>query len=131
MQKWLTLYQLSLYGLVLSNPLLENMAKFHGMKTKLNRNGEKYEFGCLLAFVKACYVGTMAFLRADGEIFKELPTDEGVRQACALSHILFNFVIGQIMKTLDKYKVLAISPTLWITDFDYADDVDILAESVT
>ncbi|XP_065575530.1 uncharacterized protein LOC136037042 [Artemia franciscana] len=34
------------------------------------------------------------------------------------------------MKTLDKYKGVTISPALSITDLDYADDVDILAESI-
>ena len=35
----------------------------------------------------------------------------------------------QTTKTLDKYKGMAISPALPVTDLDYADDVDILAES--
>ncbi|XP_065565903.1 uncharacterized protein LOC136030786 [Artemia franciscana] len=34
------------------------------------------------------------------------------------------------MKTLDKYKGVTIIPALSITDLDYADDVDILAESI-
>ncbi|KAK2709929.1 hypothetical protein QYM36_013566 [Artemia franciscana] len=72
-----------------------------------------------------------AFVRADGEISKGLSIDEGVKQDCALLPILFNFVINQIMKTLDKYKGMAISPTLSITDLDYTNDVDILAESIT
>ena len=71
-----------------------------------------------------------AFIRADGEISKEISIDKGVWQDCALSPILFNFVIDQIMKTLDKYKGVTISPELSITDLDYTDDVDILAESI-
>ena len=84
-----------------------------------------------VCLIKAYYEGTRAFVRADGETSKGLSIDERVRQGCALSPILFNFVIDQIMKIIDKYKGVAISPTLSITDPDYADDVDILDESVT
>ena len=85
----------------------------------------------IVLLVDAHYAGTRILVRADGENSKELPTDEGVRQGCVLSPILFNFVIDQIMKTLDRYKGVAISRTLSITNLDYADDVDVLAESVT
>ncbi|KAK2709168.1 hypothetical protein QYM36_012984 [Artemia franciscana] len=85
----------------------------------------------VVRLIMAYYKGTRAFVRADKEISKGLSTDEGVLQGCALSPILFNFVIDQIMNILDKYKGVAICPTLSITDLDYADDVDILAESVT
>ncbi|XP_065585165.1 uncharacterized protein LOC136044005 [Artemia franciscana] len=84
----------------------------------------------IVRLIKAYYVGTRGFIRADGEISKEISIDKGVRQGCALSPILFNFVIDQIMKTLDKYKGVTISPALSITDLDYADDMDILAESI-
>ena len=56
----------------------------------------------IVCLVKACYVGTRAFVRADGEISKEVPIDEGVQQGCQ---------------------------TLSIIDFDSADDVDILDSS--
>ncbi|XP_065565739.1 uncharacterized protein LOC136030599 [Artemia franciscana] len=79
----------------------------------------------IVCLIKAYYVGTRAFIRADGEISKEISIDKGVQQGCAL-----NFVIDQIMKTLDKYKGVTISPALSITDLDYANDVDILAESI-
>ena len=54
--------------------------------------------------IKAYYAGTRAFVRAEGEISKGLSIEEGVRKDCALSTILSNFVIDQIMKTRDKYK---------------------------
>ena len=84
----------------------------------------------IVRLIKAYYVGTRAFIRADGGISKEISIDKGVRQGYALSPILFNFVIDQIMKTLDKQKGVTISPALSITDLDYADDGDILAESI-
>ena len=56
----------------------------------------------IVRLIKTYYVGTRAFIRADGEISKEISIDKGVRQGCALLPILFNFVIDQVMKTLDK-----------------------------
>ena len=85
----------------------------------------------IVRLIKAYYEGTRASVRTDRKISKGTSADEGVRQGCVLSPILFNFVIDQIMKTLDKYKGVVISPTLSITDLDYTDDADILAESLT
>ncbi|KAK2710066.1 hypothetical protein QYM36_013665 [Artemia franciscana] len=86
--------------------------------------------GKIVRLIKLYNKGTRVFVRGDGDISRGLSIDEGVGQGCALSPIQFKFVMDQIMKTLNKYKGVAISPILSITDLYYANDVDILAESV-
>jgi len=87
--------------------------------------------GKIVRLIKTYYEGMRAFVTENGEISKGLSINEGVRQSCDLPPILFSLFIDQIMKTLYKYSGGAISPTLSITDHDRADDVDILAETVT
>ena len=84
----------------------------------------------IINLLKAYYAGTKARVRVDGDLSDLVLIEEGVRQGCVLSPYLFNFVIDWILRVLDKYKGVAVSPSFSVTDLDYADDVDMLAESV-
>ena len=84
----------------------------------------------IINLLKAYYAGTKARVRVDGDLSDLVLIEEGVRQGCVLSPTLFNFVIDWILRVLDKYKGVAVSPSFSVTDLDYADDVDMLAESV-
>ena len=86
--------------------------------------------GKLIRLLRAYYENTRARVRVYGELSDFFTIKTGVRQGCAMSPVLFNFVIDWILNVaLEDHPGVRIGPGAAITDLDYADDIAVLAES--
>ena len=81
----------------------------------------------LVNLIKSYYALTRGCVRAYGVQSSTFPINTGVRQGCPLSPVLFNFAIDWAMKqALADYRGVQLSPTVFIADLEYADDIVIL-----
>lgn len=84
----------------------------------------------LLRLIKAYYTATRTRVGVYGQQSRPIEVLTGVRQGCALSPILFNYVIDWVLsKALADHHGVRINETYALTDLAYADDIVILADS--
>ena len=76
-------------------------------------------------------LSTRGCVKVYGDLSKSIPSGSGVRQACILSPLLFDFVIDEVMKQtlgdLQNPSVLSVIGEKF-ADLDYADDIVLLFE---
>ena len=84
----------------------------------------------LVKLISSYYTATNSRVRVYGEESKEFALYSGVRQGCPLSPVLFNFAVDWIMfNALGEYRGVQVSPDLWISDLEYADDAVVLGDN--
>ena len=70
-----------------------------------------------------------AFVKIDGKITKSFPINQGVRQGCVLSPMLFNIFIADLAKKLESMNSGFAVGISKINSLFWADDIVLLAES--
>ncbi len=84
----------------------------------------------LLRLIKAYYSSTKMKVRASGSDSLPFEIHSGVRQGCALSPTLFNYIIDWILRqALQDYPGVPVGATVHVSDLAYADDIVILSSS--
>ncbi|MDY6930075.1 MAG: reverse transcriptase family protein [Pseudomonadota bacterium] len=81
----------------------------------------------LLRLIKAYYSSTRTKVRVYGQESRPFRIVTGVRQGCALSPTLFNYVVDWVLShALESHPGVHLGPNFNLTDLAYADDVVIL-----
>ncbi len=84
----------------------------------------------LLSLIKAYYSSTKMKVRASGSDSMPLKIRSGVRQGCALSPTLFNYIIDWILRqALQDYLGVQVGANVHVSDLAYADDIVLLSSS--
>ena len=84
----------------------------------------------LINLLKSYYSSTRARVRVYGEESEGFALNSGVRQGYPLSPVLFNYVIDWIMcQALADYRGVQLSPDLYVTDLEFADDIVVLGDT--
>ncbi|VDN45653.1 unnamed protein product [Dibothriocephalus latus] len=84
----------------------------------------------LIAMIKAYYRPTTALVLVHNNLSEPFVIRSGVRQGCALSPILFIYVIDWVLgKALQEGDDIELASGRRLTDLDYADDIALLASS--
>ncbi len=84
----------------------------------------------LLRLIKAYYSSTKMKVRASGSDSMPFEIRSGVRQGCALSPTLFNYIIDWILRqALQDYPGVQVGANVHVSDLAYADDIVILNSS--
>ncbi len=84
----------------------------------------------LLRLIKAYYESTKMMVRASGSESMPFEIHSGVRQGCALSPILFDYIIEWILgQALQDYPGVQVGANVRVSDLAYADDIVILSSS--
>ncbi len=82
----------------------------------------------LLRLIKAYYSSTKIKVRASGSDSMPFEIRSGVRQGCALSPTLFNYILDWILgKALQNYPGVQVRANVHVSDLAYADDIVILS----
>ena len=85
----------------------------------------------IIRLVSALYSGTTSRVRVDGQLSSAFPVSSGVRQGCVLAPDLFNTGMDWALgRTVGRAMNGAVIGASSLTDFDYADDVALLAELI-
>ena len=79
--------------------------------------------------IRSLYGGLKSAVIADGELSEYVPVQQGVRQGCPLSPILFNAFINELVKELDNLGGGVMLGRRSLLSLLYADDVVLLADS--
>ena len=85
--------------------------------------------GSLLSAIKSIYSGSRAAVRIDGEISEAFEVNEGVRQGCCLSPLLFIIFMDKIIKQAELKGNVEVGEVI-MKILAYADDLILLAENV-
>jgi hypothetical protein len=84
--------------------------------------------GSLLGAIKSIYSGSKAAVRIDGEISEAFEVNEGVRQGCCLSPLLFIIFMDKIIKQANLQGNVEIGEVI-MKILAYADDLTLLADN--
>ncbi len=91
------------------------------------RNGD---LSLAVRLIKTYYSSTKMKVRASGGDPMPFEIRSGVRQGCALSPTLFNYIIDWILrKALQDYPGVQVGANVHVSDLAYADDMVILSSS--
>lgn len=83
--------------------------------------------GSLLKAIKSIYLGSKAAVRIDGELSDSFDVDEGVRQGCCLSPLLFIIFMDKIIKHANLEGNVRIGEVI-MKILAYADDLVVMAD---
>ncbi len=84
----------------------------------------------LSSLIKAYYAATKMKVRASGRDSMPFEIHYGVRQGCAISPTLFNYIIDWILRqALQDYPVAQVGANVHVSGLAYADDIVILSSS--
>src|ERR1700761_8002891 len=85
--------------------------------------------GRLLEAIKSIYVGSKAAVRIDGEISEAFEVEEGVRQGCCLTPLLFIIFMGKIIRQANIEGNIEVGEVI-VKVLAYADDLILLMDNV-
>ena len=93
---------------------------------KLHTSGIK---GKILNVIKNLYANDKACIKSDNKLSSEFTINQGVRQGCVLSPLLFNIFMSDLAKKLENDNKVAIGTDTSINSIFWADDLLLLSES--
>lgn len=85
--------------------------------------------GSLLEAIKSIYVGSKAAVRIDGELSEAFEVNEGVRQGCCLSPLLFIIFMDKIIKQANIQGDVKVGEVI-MKILAYADDLVLMTDNV-
>ena len=84
----------------------------------------------LISLIKTCYIGSSCTVRIGRKETESFNIHSGLRQGCMLSPLLFNLVLEKAVRQSTNHPGGARLSNGQITHLAYADDVDVVAETV-
>ena len=93
---------------------------------KLNTLGVKGKF---LSILQNLYANDKACIQIDGKISDEFSVNQGVRQGCVLSPLLFNIFMSDLSKKLNNENTIAVDNEISINSIFWADDLLLFSET--
>ena len=83
----------------------------------------------MLTVLQNLYANDKACIKIDGKISEEFEINQGVRQGCVLSPLLFNIFMSDLPKKLNGENTVSVSNDFSINSLIWADDLLILSET--
>ena len=85
--------------------------------------------GRFLAVLQNLYANDRTCIQSDGKISKEFPVNQGVRQGCVLSPLLFNIFMSGLSKNLEHENKITLYNDIAINSIFWADDLLLFSET--
>lgn len=85
--------------------------------------------GKVFNIIRGIYTNDKAYMKIDGKITKSFPINQGVRQGCVLSPLLFNIFMAELAKDLMALKNGLMMDNYKINSIFWADDIVLLCEN--
>ena len=85
--------------------------------------------GKMYASIKNLYTNNLSCIKIDNKMTKMFPIDQGVKQGCILSPILFNLFMADLPTALDPHKGVSLDKSIKFNCIIWADDIIIMSES--
>ena len=95
------------------------LQKLHGVGIK----------GNVFNIIRSLYTNDSAYMKIDGKILKQFAINQGVRQGCVLSPLLFNIFMAELAKNLNSLESGLQMNDLKINSIFWADDIVLLCEN--
>ena len=84
--------------------------------------------GKVFNIIRGIYTNDKAYLKVDGKITEAFPINQGVRQGCVLSPLLFNIFLAELAKNLASDNGGFTTHNSKINSIFWADDIVLLCE---
>ena len=85
--------------------------------------------GKFLSVIQSLYANDQACVQVDGKISENFLINQGVRQGCVLSPLLFNIFMADLAKKIEKENQILLDNGISINSVLWADDLLLLSES--
>ena len=85
--------------------------------------------GKVFNVIRGIYTNDKAYMKIDGKVTKSFPINQGVRQGCVLSPLLFNIFMAKLAKDLMALGNGLIMDNYKINSIFWADDIVLLCEN--
>ena len=85
--------------------------------------------GNFFNIIRNIYTNDKAFIKLDGQITQSFSINQGVRQGCVLSPILFNIFMADLAKSLNSTDTGFLMENIKINSLFWADDIVLFANS--
>ena len=85
--------------------------------------------GKVFNIIRGIYTNDKAYMKIDGKVTKSFPINQGVRQGCVLSPLLFNIYMAELAKDLMALDNGLMMDNHKINSIFWADDIVLLCEN--
>ena len=85
--------------------------------------------GNFFNIIRNIYTNDRAYIKLDGKITKSFTINQGVRQGCVLSPLLFNIFMADLARSLDTTDVGFMLENIRVNSLFWADDIALFANS--